>query len=131
MPKLKVGEEVPDFSLPADTGSDISLKDLRGRRVVVFFRAHEQSGGNNASVQAGPHPPSLSVDGVPAGDVRSLGPSLRCAGRRGVWFGGGRRNQLLEGDHRHAGHQLPVGHARQPGGGTCCRGLGQSDPDRT
>ena len=45
MPKLKVGEEIPDFSLPADTGSDISLKDLRGRRVVIYFYPKDDTPG--------------------------------------------------------------------------------------
>jgi peroxiredoxin Q/BCP len=34
---LKVGEAAPDFTLPADNGSTVSLKDLIGRRVVLYF----------------------------------------------------------------------------------------------
>lgn len=31
------GEEAPDFTLPADDGRKVSLKDYRGKRVVLYF----------------------------------------------------------------------------------------------
>lgn len=34
---LKVGDKAPDFTLKSDDGKDISLKDFRGKRVVLFF----------------------------------------------------------------------------------------------
>jgi peroxiredoxin Q/BCP len=34
---LKEGEPAPDFRLPADDGSEISLKDLRGNHVALYF----------------------------------------------------------------------------------------------
>ena len=34
---LQVGDKAPDFTLPATGGGDISLKSLRGRKVVIFF----------------------------------------------------------------------------------------------
>jgi peroxiredoxin Q/BCP len=34
---LKEGEPAPDFLLPADDGSEISLKDLRGNHVALYF----------------------------------------------------------------------------------------------
>ena len=37
MPKLDVGDTAPDFSLTASDGSTVSLADLRGRHVVVYF----------------------------------------------------------------------------------------------
>ena len=37
MPKLNVGDTAPDFSLTAADGSTVSLSDLRGRHVVVYF----------------------------------------------------------------------------------------------
>lgn len=37
MSELKVGQEVPDFTLPASTGQNISLKDYRGSKVVLYF----------------------------------------------------------------------------------------------
>lgn len=37
MPRLAVGDTAPDFTLPGTTGEDLSLSDLRGRSVVVYF----------------------------------------------------------------------------------------------
>ncbi len=45
MARPKLGEPAPDFSLPADTGSNISLKDLKGRRVVLYFYPKDDTPG--------------------------------------------------------------------------------------
>jgi thioredoxin-dependent peroxiredoxin len=37
MPRLSVGDDAPDFTLPTADGSSVSLSDLRGRSVVVYF----------------------------------------------------------------------------------------------
>ncbi len=37
MNEIKIGQEVPDFTLPASTGQDISLSDYRGRKVILYF----------------------------------------------------------------------------------------------
>ncbi|AIQ44956.1 peroxiredoxin [Paenibacillus sp. FSL R7-0273] len=34
---IEIGQEVPDFTLPASTGGEISLSDYRGRRVLLYF----------------------------------------------------------------------------------------------
>jgi peroxiredoxin Q/BCP len=34
---LKEGEPAPEFRLPSDDGSEISLKDLRGKHVALYF----------------------------------------------------------------------------------------------
>jgi peroxiredoxin Q/BCP len=34
--RLNPGDAAPDFSLPTDSGETLSLKDLRGRRVVLY-----------------------------------------------------------------------------------------------
>lgn len=34
---LKVGERAPEFKLKADDGSEIALKDFRGKNVVLYF----------------------------------------------------------------------------------------------
>jgi peroxiredoxin Q/BCP len=34
---LKEGDPAPNFRLPADDGSEISLKDLRGKHVALYF----------------------------------------------------------------------------------------------
>ena len=35
--RLSPGDEAPDFTLPTDTGEDVSLFALRGRKVIVYF----------------------------------------------------------------------------------------------
>ena len=35
--RLKPGDEAPDFTLPADDGTQVTLSQLRGRKVVLFF----------------------------------------------------------------------------------------------
>ena len=36
-PRLSPGDQAPDFTLPTDDGGTVSLKDLRGRKVIVYF----------------------------------------------------------------------------------------------
>ena len=35
--QLSPGDQAPDFTLPSDTGDQVSLSDLRGRKLVIFF----------------------------------------------------------------------------------------------
>ncbi|HJR88929.1 MAG TPA: thioredoxin-dependent thiol peroxidase [Aeromicrobium sp.] len=35
--RLQPGDPAPEFSLPSDTGETVSLSDLRGQRVIVYF----------------------------------------------------------------------------------------------
>jgi len=35
--RLSPGEPAPDFTLPDDTGQQVTLSDLRGRKVIVYF----------------------------------------------------------------------------------------------
>jgi thioredoxin-dependent peroxiredoxin len=35
--RLSVGDTAPDFTLTADTGEQVTLSDLRGRKVIVYF----------------------------------------------------------------------------------------------
>ena len=37
MTRLSPGATAPDFTLPTDDGSTVSLSDLRGRKVIVYF----------------------------------------------------------------------------------------------
>jgi peroxiredoxin Q/BCP len=34
---LKEGDKAPDFSVTADNGNTVSLKDFRGRNLVLYF----------------------------------------------------------------------------------------------
>lgn len=42
---LKVGDMAPDFTLPSSTGKQLSLKDFRGKTVVVAFFPAAFTGG--------------------------------------------------------------------------------------
>jgi peroxiredoxin Q/BCP len=35
--RLQPGDPAPDFTLPSDTGESVTLSDLRGERVIVYF----------------------------------------------------------------------------------------------
>ena len=35
--RLSPGDVAPDFNLPTDTGDEVSLSGLRGRKVIVYF----------------------------------------------------------------------------------------------
>ena len=34
---LNVGDKAPDFRLPSDSGAEVSLKDFKGHRFVLYF----------------------------------------------------------------------------------------------
>jgi thioredoxin-dependent peroxiredoxin len=33
----KIGDQAPEFTLKNDTGAEVSLRDFKGKRVVLFF----------------------------------------------------------------------------------------------
>ena len=33
----KVGDEAPDFSLPSDSGANVTLKNFKGHTLVLYF----------------------------------------------------------------------------------------------
>jgi peroxiredoxin Q/BCP len=35
--RLSPGDPAPDFTLTSDTGEEVSLRDLRGKKVIVYF----------------------------------------------------------------------------------------------
>ena len=42
---LEVGDKAPDFTLPTTDGKEISLKDLRGKKVVLYFYPKDDTSG--------------------------------------------------------------------------------------
>ena len=42
---LKIGDKAPDFSLPSSDGKEVSLKNLRGRKVVLYFYPRDNTPG--------------------------------------------------------------------------------------
>lgn len=42
---LNVGDPAPDFSLPDAEGNQVTLKDLRGKRVVLYFYPRDNTPG--------------------------------------------------------------------------------------
>lgn len=48
MPRLEPGTPAPDFTLPAHDGSTVTLSDLRGERVILWFYPEALSPGCTA-----------------------------------------------------------------------------------
>ncbi len=44
-PSLQTGDHAPDFSMPSDTKGDISLSDLKGKIVVLYFYPKDDTPG--------------------------------------------------------------------------------------
>ncbi len=42
---LKIGDKAPEFSLVADSRGKISLKDLKGKKVVLYFYPKDMTSG--------------------------------------------------------------------------------------
>jgi len=45
MPALKVGDKAPDFSLPDQSGKLRSLKDFKGKKLVLYFYPRDNTSG--------------------------------------------------------------------------------------
>ena len=48
MDTVQIGQEAPDFELPADDGTQVSLSALRGRPAVLFFYPKDDTSGCTA-----------------------------------------------------------------------------------
>jgi len=42
---LKIGDKAPDFSLVSDTGVKVRLKDLKGKKVILYFYPKDDTSG--------------------------------------------------------------------------------------
>lgn len=49
---VDVGDKAPSFSLPTDGGGEISLKDLKGKTVVLYFYPKDDTSGCTAEACA-------------------------------------------------------------------------------
>jgi peroxiredoxin Q/BCP len=45
MSELKPGDKAPDFTLPADGGRQVSLRELKGKSVVLYFYPKDDTPG--------------------------------------------------------------------------------------
>lgn len=45
---LKIGDKAPDFKLKSDAGENISLKDLKGKKVILYFYPKDMTSGCTA-----------------------------------------------------------------------------------
>ncbi|MEH3108671.1 MAG: thioredoxin-dependent thiol peroxidase [Agrobacterium cavarae] len=48
MAELTIGDEAPDFRLPRNGGGDISISDLKGKAVVLYFYPKDDTSGCTA-----------------------------------------------------------------------------------
>jgi thioredoxin-dependent peroxiredoxin len=75
--ELKEGDPAPDFTAPTDEGRELSLSDLRGRKVVLYFYPKDDTPG--CTIEScefrDAHPRFAALDAVILGispdDVRS------------------------------------------------------------
>jgi peroxiredoxin Q/BCP len=49
---LEIGDKAPDFTLPADGGGKVSLKDLKGKTVILYFYPKDDTSGCTAEACA-------------------------------------------------------------------------------
>src|SRR5512136_1361553 len=42
---LKKGDKAPDFKLSSDTGKEITLKDFKGKKVILYFYPKDNTSG--------------------------------------------------------------------------------------
>lgn len=45
MAELQIGDPAPDFTLPRSGGGTLSLHDLRGHNVVLYFYSEDDTSG--------------------------------------------------------------------------------------
>ena len=45
MAQIKIGDKAPEFDLPTGDGKNLSLKDLKGKKVVLYFYPKDNTSG--------------------------------------------------------------------------------------
>jgi thioredoxin-dependent peroxiredoxin len=70
-----VGDTAPDFTLTSDTGEEVSLSALRGRKVIVYFYPNAMTPG--CTTQACDFSDSLSSLQAAGYDVLGISPNTR------------------------------------------------------
>jgi len=45
MAELKVGDKAPDFELPTGDGGTLSLKEMKGKKVILYFYPKDNTSG--------------------------------------------------------------------------------------
>jgi thioredoxin-dependent peroxiredoxin len=71
--RLSVGDTAPDFTLTSDTGEEVSLSALRGRKVIVYFYPNAMTPG--CTTQACDFSDSLSSLQAAGYDVLGISPN--------------------------------------------------------
>lgn len=77
---LQIGDLAPEFTLMSDGGEEISLSDLKGKKVVLYFYPKDDTSGCTAQACdfRNQHPEFSAMDGVVLGVSRD---SLKSHGR--------------------------------------------------
>ncbi len=52
MANLEIGKSAPGFTLPSDSGKDISLSDYAGQKVILYFYPKDNTSGCTLEAQA-------------------------------------------------------------------------------
>ena len=56
--KVQVGDVAPDFTLPDQSGTQISLKDFLGKNIVMYFYPKDNTPGWSGRVKSGATSPT-------------------------------------------------------------------------
>jgi len=43
--ELQIGDKAPDFTLESETGQKVSLKDFKGKKVILYFYPRDDTPG--------------------------------------------------------------------------------------
>ncbi|KAF0096609.1 MAG: peroxiredoxin Q/BCP [Hyphomonadaceae bacterium] len=51
MTALNIGDNTPDFTLPSDGGTEVSLSAMRGKKIVLYFYPKDDTSGCTSQAQ--------------------------------------------------------------------------------